>query len=712
MRWSPRSAIGILLGGVSLLAQTDAPPAEPKVPAASQVEEAAKKQASQQGSSEPTWILTDTMGVDFKPYLSRVLRDVRQNWCSLIPEAARPPQVKRGKVVLEFAILKDGSVAGLRVVGTSGDIALDRPAYGSITGSNPFPPLPAEFKGPYLGLRLSFYYNFHPDEANQGVGLSCPSDYVSNEMAKATETPEAQPSSDTPGLMEAGTFYRNGNFDEAAQKYQHLLDAHPKSAEAYAGLARVYLKQKKVQQAHDTISKGLEVADSAPIHVALGEVLFREGRLQEAESEWLNLLNSGHADARAHLGLARVSIAATQYKQAKTQIDEAHRLDPTDLDIELEWILSLKPIEQISYLESYLTRDGGGTAEKDADLRNYLDALQIRFNDSNHVCRLANKPTSAQTDLLVITGETVRHIRGHGLVVALNGHNSKLLLDTGADGIVIDRKIAERAGLTRLLDTTIGGFGDRGRSTGYFARASSIKIGDLEFQDCPIRVVDKRSVLGLDGIVGTNVFQEFLIEVDFQKNKLRLGKLPNRPDESPDQAPIPTKKVNLTPGESNTIPSTADAAMPVYTSLVDRFRPAQFSFSFAPVFRFGHTLLIPTEVGDNSAPKLFLLDTGSPGNMFSANAAHEFARVREDPRMTVKGLSGSVNKVYGAEKTSLHFANIQQYADNDIALDLESLSENVGTEVSGILGALSFAQLVVTIDYRDGFVGFDFNTDP
>jgi len=710
MRWSPRSAIGILLGGVSLLAQTNGPPAEPKSPAASQVEEAAKKHASQQGSSAPTGILTDTMGVDFNPYLSRVLRDVRQSWCSLIPGAARPSKAR--KVVLEFAILKDGSMAGLRIVVSSGDIVLDRPAYGSITGSNPFPPLPAEFKGPYLGLRLSFYYNLHPDEVNNGAGLSCPSDYVSDEMAKATGAPEVSFAPRTSDLMEAGTLYRNGNFDESARRYQHLLDTQPKSAEAYAGLARVYLKQKKVQQAHDTISKGLEVADSAAIHVALGEVLFREGRLQEAESEWLNLLNSGHADARTYLGLARVSIAATQYKQAKTQVDEAHRLDPSDPDIELQWIRSLKPIEQISFLESYLSRDGGGAAENDADLRNYLDALKIRFNDSNHVCRVANKPASAQTDLLVITGETVRHIRGYELVVALNGRNSKLLLDTGADGIVVDRKIAEKAGLTRLLDTTIGGFGDRGRSIGYFARASSIKIGDLEFQDCPIRVVDKRSVLGLDGVVGTNVFQEFLIEVDLRKKKLRLGELPNRPDERPDQAPIPTKKVNLTPGESKTIPTPAETAMPVYTSLVDRFRPAQFSFSFTPVFRFGHTLLIPTEVGNNSAPKLFLLDTGSSGNMFSANAAHEFATVREDPRMTVKGLSGSVNKVYGAEKTALHFANIQQYADKDIALDLESLSENVGTEVSGILGALSFAQLDVIIDYRDGFVGFDFNTDP
>jgi TonB family protein len=71
--------------------------------------------------------------------------------------------MKKGKVVLEFAILKDGRVKGLRVVGSSGDIALDRIAYGSISGSAPFPPLPREFGGPYLGLRFRYYYNVPPD---------------------------------------------------------------------------------------------------------------------------------------------------------------------------------------------------------------------------------------------------------------------------------------------------------------------------------------------------------------------------------------------------------------------------------------------------------------------------------------------------------------------------------------------------------------------
>lgn len=110
----------------------------------------------QEGNLE---ILSDTMGVDFDPYLKRVLQDVRENWYRLIPESA---EMKKGKLALEFAIMKDGSVRGLTVTQGSGDITLDRPAYGSITASDPFPPLPAEFKGEFLSLRFRFYYN--PDK--------------------------------------------------------------------------------------------------------------------------------------------------------------------------------------------------------------------------------------------------------------------------------------------------------------------------------------------------------------------------------------------------------------------------------------------------------------------------------------------------------------------------------------------------------------------
>jgi TonB family protein len=114
----------------------------------------------------PLEITTDTQGVDFGPYLQRVLHDVKHNWYNIIPESAMAPLLKKGKVTIDFAITKNGQVAGLRYVFGSGDVALDRAAYGGITASNPFPPLPSEFHGQYLGLRFTFFYNPDKDEAD------------------------------------------------------------------------------------------------------------------------------------------------------------------------------------------------------------------------------------------------------------------------------------------------------------------------------------------------------------------------------------------------------------------------------------------------------------------------------------------------------------------------------------------------------------------
>lgn len=113
----------------------------------------------------PYEILSDTMGVDFGPYLQRVLQVVRENWYAVIPPSAMPPILKRGKVAIEFSILKNGQVAGIQYVSSSGDVALDRAAYGGITSSNPFQPLPAEFAGQALRLRFMFFYNPDPREA-------------------------------------------------------------------------------------------------------------------------------------------------------------------------------------------------------------------------------------------------------------------------------------------------------------------------------------------------------------------------------------------------------------------------------------------------------------------------------------------------------------------------------------------------------------------
>ena len=99
------------------------------------------------------------MGVDFFPYLQRVRHAVANNWYAIIPEAAQAPLFKRGVVTVEFVIMKDGTIKGMHLSGSSQDISLDRAAWGGIVGSNPLPPLPKDFRGEYIGLRFKFYYN-------------------------------------------------------------------------------------------------------------------------------------------------------------------------------------------------------------------------------------------------------------------------------------------------------------------------------------------------------------------------------------------------------------------------------------------------------------------------------------------------------------------------------------------------------------------------
>src|SRR5258708_12806916 len=99
------------------------------------------------------------MGVEFGPYLTRITQIVRQNWYSLMPPSVYPPILKQGKLSIEFVILKDGRTMGMVVHTSSGAVALDRAAWGSITGSTPFPPLPNEFSAQTLGLHFSSFSN-------------------------------------------------------------------------------------------------------------------------------------------------------------------------------------------------------------------------------------------------------------------------------------------------------------------------------------------------------------------------------------------------------------------------------------------------------------------------------------------------------------------------------------------------------------------------
>jgi TonB family protein len=97
------------------------------------------------------------MGVDFRPYLMQVLAAVRRNWMAVMPESVK--MGLRGRVSIQFAIGRGGAVLKLVYAEQSGTRSLDEAAVAGISASNPFPPLPLEFKGERIVVQLNFAYN-------------------------------------------------------------------------------------------------------------------------------------------------------------------------------------------------------------------------------------------------------------------------------------------------------------------------------------------------------------------------------------------------------------------------------------------------------------------------------------------------------------------------------------------------------------------------
>ncbi len=527
-------------------------------------------------------------------------------------------------------------------------------------------------------------------------------------------TPAPPPVSDVDTLAQAAELYSQGNSAAALEKYQRLLPTHPKWPKIYAGMAQVYLRQGNVQQADDVISKGVQQADSPAVRIALGEVYFREGKIFEAEQEWAKVINAGNEEARAYLGMARVSHANSMYKRYKTLIDKAFELDPGDPDIQRSWMRTRSRKERIKNLEGELLQTDE-KSENRAYLQHALDSLRFPDRES---CRLLGNVTSTETPLVRLMKDA-DNPRGVGLAVAVEGAKSKLMFDTGASGILIDQRVADKAGITKIANTQIWGIGDQSGQNGYTGIAKSIKIGELEFRNCPVEVIENHSVLSDDGLIGADVFEQFLVEIDVPGGKLRLTQLPQRPDEEAVPLGLNANNNNIEDDESGgDEPHAADRASATSlnspsikrTGPQDRFIAPEMK-AYTRVFRFGHELLIPTKIGE-VPPKLLLVDTGSGDTNISPEAAREVTKIHGEAFDRVKGLSGEVKKVYEAETVNFQFGRIRQKVRNVTTFDLSRLSQSIGTETSGILGFSTLEYLDIKIDYRDGLMDFDFTTAP
>jgi predicted aspartyl protease len=518
---------------------------------------------------------------------------------------------------------------------------------------------------------------------------------------------DTEPLEVTPDLAQALQFYATGNFGAAEQKFGAILAKQPGLVAAQAGLIRSLLRQEKVTEAFTTATNALaKQPDSAVLLAVTGEVEFRRGEIHDAEVNFVKALKFDKHEVFAYIGLARLYDRLCYYRHGYDALNVAHQLAPDNPEVQKLWFARLPIRERITAIEAYLSKEHPDDPEETQRLQQTLQYLKAVIQQPVHACRLVSKIES--TEMKLEPPPTSNRKTHYDVVVKLNDRKSRLQLDTGASGLVLDRKAAEKAGLQKIADIRMSGVGDRGSQGGFTAVANHIQIGELEFEDCVVAVADKmHALMDEDGLLGTDIFRSYLVDIDMPAQKLRLSLLPKRPDE-------PAVPITLGSAENRSAtqgqPPSANGPQPSppQSSPKDRYVSPEMA-SWLPIARVGHQLFIPTRVND-SKPMLFIIDTGSSENFLSSAAAKGVTNLIPDlTQQEVRGLSGAVDRTYRA-KAKLQVGNLAYDVPHLITtFDLTGFSKALGIEISGFLGFDLLSELDTKVDYRDCLVDFTYN---
>ena len=270
----------------------------------------------------------------------------------------------------------------------------------------------------------------------------------------------------------------------------------------------------------------------------MGNVQYRRGEIPESEVFFIAAKKSAPNLVDAYLGLARVYRTALLYRRAYDQINRAHEIAPQNPGVQRAWITMLPRRERLQALETDWPDHTRTRRRKMRPFSPGWNTSRRTADQPVHACKLVNNVEKTETEMAILLRDA-QHIAGYGLSVKINDHNERLLLDTGASGIIINRRAAEKAGLKRISSMQFTGIGDKGQRDAYYALVDQVRIGELEFKGLLIIVLEKSMGLDEDGLVGADVFSSYVVDIDIPGDMLRLTPLPRkRPEEAQAKASL------------------------------------------------------------------------------------------------------------------------------------------------------------------------------
>ncbi len=482
---------------------------------------------------------------------------------------------------------------------------------------------------------------------------------------------------DAPGegvslTQQATVAFRNGDIAVALKHFALVVDLDPSNEFAQTGLIRSLLRGNRIKEAFEAAETARNTLPrNASVATAAGDVLFRMGRFESAETLYRGAVAANPQLARAHLGLARVLGTDFQDNSARAAAATAFRLDPADPEVVLEHAAHAGFEERTRLYRHYV--DGEMNHPRDA-----LDWVRWQLTLAEKLgprspCQLQGPPRATELTLDHMLRDNGVH-EGFKVRIAVNGRKMNFYLDSGIDGLVISRQSAKQLGLEVVSTAMVAGLGDGGVRPAEIALAGSVRLGDLEFHNCPAKTVDRALIPG-DGLIGTNLFARFLITLDFARHRLRLRPLP------PVQGCL--------------------CDDPQRWKELDR-RPIPQLSKFAPWRRLGALPLIPT-ILNGRRTGWFILDTGAETSLLAEEFAREVTYLASS-ETTIAGISGRIRRAFLAMRVALQFAGFRKELYKVPAVDLTHTRNRIGLEVSGFLGSSSISEAVITIDYRDGLI--------
>jgi tetratricopeptide (TPR) repeat protein len=519
---------------------------------------------------------------------------------------------------------------------------------------------------------------------------------VNGLWVKRAEAQKASCSVDQRSPSEADMALFEHRWTDAEAAYGKMLAADPNSAEAMAGLVKTALGEGKLTDALAMAQKYQAANPKSPLLLdAVGEARFRRGEVVEAAVAFNQAMQLDLCQAKTHYDMYRFFQLSGMYATAQKRLDTAHALEPENPWIKQRWhnshAVPMTAGERLSSLKGQLEdplltqdqKDGIQAAIKSIETREKGDCKQVAQVEQTKLTMLPiwYEASYKPDDMYAV-----------GLDVEFNGKNKRLEIDTGASGIVLSRAAARSAGLVPEYENRTWGIGDEGASSSFVTHVDDMKIGNMEFKNCIVEVLAKDSDLTInaDGLIGPDVFRNYLVTLDIPMREVRLGPLPKRPDE----VAGPQTSLDTWDADQAQV-SLADRAK-------DRYIAPEMK-DWTLVYHWGHDLIFPTSIGKSPA-KLFIMDTGAARGMISPAAAREVTHVGSDHGRDIEGLSGKVNKVFFANEVNLIFANVNQLTLGMDAFNSEALSAGSGVEISGLIGFQTLRELEISIDYRDNLV--------